>query len=78
MQESIHTNQMQSIAASQLTNREITTLRLLAQGLNNREIAATLLISHKTVSTYKVRLLKKFNTTNLLALIEIARQKGII
>ncbi|WP_282597886.1 LuxR C-terminal-related transcriptional regulator [Pseudomonas chlororaphis] len=35
-------------------------------------------ISHKTVSTYKVRLLKKFNTTNLLALIEIARQKGII
>ncbi|SDY78811.1 response regulator transcription factor [Pseudomonas sp. NFIX28] len=78
LQESIHTNQMQSVVASQLTNREITTLRLLAQGLNNREIAATLLISHKTVSTYKVRLLKKFNTTNLLALIEIARQKGIL
>ncbi|QLL11390.1 response regulator transcription factor [Pseudomonas chlororaphis] len=76
LQKSLSANQ--STSASQLTNREITTLRLLAQGLNNREIADTLLISYKTVSTYKIRLLKKFNTTNLLALVEIARQKGII
>lgn len=78
LQENAPANGMKSITASQLTNREITTLRLLAQGFNNQEIAASLLISHKTVSTYRVRLLKKFNTTNLLYLIETAKHKGII
>lgn len=61
-----------------LTNRETTVLRLLAQGKNNQEVAAALFISHKTVSTYKIRLLKKFNTTHLLAMIDAARRMNFI
>lgn len=62
----------------ELTNREITVLRLLGQGKNNQEVAEALFISHKTVSTYKVRLLKKFNTTHLLAMIDAARRMNFI
>ncbi|AZE95481.1 Two-component transcriptional response regulator, LuxR family [Pseudomonas orientalis] len=62
----------------ELTNREVTVLRLLGQGKNNQEIATALFISHKTISTYKMRLLKKFNTTHLLALIDAARAMKFI
>lgn len=62
----------------ELTNREITVLRLLSQGKNNQEVAAALFISHKTVSTYKIRLLKKFNTTHLLPMIDAARRMSFI
>jgi len=62
------------IISSSLTNREITILRLLVKGKKNLDIAATLFISHKTVSTYKSRLLRKFNVTTLLELVEIVRK----
>ncbi len=61
-----------NIPSSPLTNREITILRLLLKGRKNRDIATTLFISHKTVSTHKSRLLRKFNATNLLELVEVA------
>ncbi|AZF03590.1 MULTISPECIES: response regulator transcription factor [unclassified Pseudomonas] len=60
-----------------LSDREITVLRLLAQGFGNQEIAETLIISHKTVSTYKVRLQRKLNAPNLVALVELAKRNGI-
>ncbi|MGY3256080.1 response regulator transcription factor [Pseudomonas chlororaphis] len=65
-------------ASSPLTNREITILRLLIKGKKNRDIATTLFISHKTVSTYKSRLLRKFNATSLLELVEIVRRGNSI
>lgn len=61
-----------------LTNREITVLRLLNQGKNNQDIANALFISHKTASAYKIRLLRKFNTTHLLAMIDAARRAHFI
>lgn len=64
--------------SSSLTNREITILRLLVKGRKNCDIATTLFISHKTVSTYKARLLKKFNATNLLELVEAVRRENAI
>lgn len=61
-----------------LTRRETDILALLAKGLNNQEIAKLLMISHKTASAYKLRLLYKFNTSNLLGMIDAARRGGHI
>lgn len=47
-----------------LSDREITVLRYLAAGLSNKEIATRLLLSNKTISTYKMRLMEKLNITD--------------
>ncbi|MFN8454138.1 MAG: response regulator transcription factor [Anaerolineae bacterium] len=44
-----------------LTEREVEVLRLIAQGLNNREIARQLIISEKTVKTHVSNILSKLN-----------------
>ncbi|MBT8304264.1 MAG: response regulator transcription factor [Bacteroidia bacterium] len=56
-----------------LSTREVEVLRLLSSGKKNKEIAKELEINEKTVSTYKARLLKKLNVTNLVDLINQAR-----
>lgn len=56
-----------------LSTREIEVLKLLSSGRKNKEIAIELEINEKTVSTYKARLLKKLNVTNIVDLINQAR-----
>ncbi|WP_454867167.1 response regulator [Pseudomonas lini] len=46
-----------------LTDRELQIMRLLAQGLRIKWIAAELAISSKTVSTHKARLMEKMSFT---------------
>ena len=45
--------------AGDLTERELEVLRLIARGMNNREIAETMIISEKTVKTHVSNLLGK-------------------
>ncbi|MGY0393400.1 response regulator [Bizionia sp. KMM 8389] len=56
-----------------LSTREIEVLKLLASGRKNKEIASELEINEKTVSTYKARLMKKLNVTNIVDLINRAK-----
>lgn len=56
-----------------LSSREIEVLNLLSNGKRNKEIAADLDINEKTVSTYKMRLLKKLEAQNVAELINHAR-----
>ena len=56
-----------------LSSREIEVLNLLSKGKRNKEIAAHLQINEKTVSTYKMRLLKKLDAQNIAELIKHAR-----
>jgi DNA-binding NarL/FixJ family response regulator len=56
-----------------LSARELEVLNLLSNGKRNKDIASLLEINEKTVSTYKTRLLKKLNVTNLAELITHAR-----
>ena len=44
-----------------LTERELAVLCLIAEGLNNREIAAKLVISDKTVKTHVSSILSKLH-----------------
>lgn len=52
-----------------LSTREVEVLKLLSSGKKNKEIAQELAINEKTVSTYKSRLFKKLNITNIVDLI---------
>lgn len=77
LRENVQAANQESTIIAQLSDREITVLRLLAQGLGNQEIAEALIISHKTVSTYKVRLQRKLNAPNLVTLVELAKRNGV-
>lgn len=60
-----------------LSTREVEVLKLLSVGKKNKEIAQELDINEKTVSTYKARLYKKLNVTNLVDLIHQAKHKEL-
>ncbi len=53
-----------------LSTREVEVLKLLSNGKRNKEIAEELQINEKTVSTYRARLMKKLNVTNLIDLVK--------
>ncbi len=54
-----------------LTMREREVLQLLSQGLQNREIAATLQISPRTVEVYKSRMMEKLDCRTLADVIRV-------
>ncbi|MDO6596186.1 response regulator transcription factor [Oceanihabitans sp. 2_MG-2023] len=56
-----------------LSTREIEVLKLISTGRKNKEIATELAINEKTVSTYKARLMKKLNVSNIVDLINRAK-----
>ena len=60
-----------------LSNREIAVLGMLARGMTNKEIADDLLLSNKTISTYKSRLMEKLNVTTTLEIIEFAKRNKL-
>jgi two-component system response regulator EvgA len=52
-----------------LSWRERQVLRLLTQGLSNKQVADRMQLSSKTISTFKTRSLKKLNASSLMELI---------
>ncbi|HCF5455770.1 TPA: response regulator [Pseudomonas aeruginosa] len=61
-----------------LSDREVSVLQYLSQGYSNKQISEQMFISNKTVSTYKARLLLKFNAGSLVDLIEFAKRNTLI
>ncbi|MBE2223778.1 MAG: response regulator transcription factor [Anaerolineae bacterium] len=61
-----------------LTPRELEVLELLAQGLQNKEIAAELVISERTVKFHVSAILNKLNAGNRTEAVAIAAQRGLI
>jgi DNA-binding NarL/FixJ family response regulator len=61
-----------------LTHREEQTYRLLAGGKNCKEIAYDLNLSIKTVETYRLKVMKKLQVTNIAQLVNHAVQDGIV
>ena len=57
MLNAVQTTEKQMI--DQLSDRELSIFVQLAQGKSNKTIAEDMHLSHKTVSTYKTRLMKK-------------------
>lgn len=65
-------------AALNLTERETEVLKLVAQGLSNREIATNLVISEKTVKTHISSLLSKLGQEDRTRLAIYAIKKGLV
>ena len=61
-----------------LTGREGQVLRLIAQGLKNREIADSLSIAVKTVETHRTKIMQKLNLHNSAELATYAIRRGLI
>ena len=59
-----------------LSDREAEVLRLIAQGHSNKEIAARLELSVKTVETYKARSMEKLGLTGRADIVRLALEKG--
>ncbi len=61
-----------------LSDRELTVLQKLALGLGNKEIAEDMLLSHKTISTYKTRLKEKLRMSSVVHLSKFAQRNHLI
>jgi NarL family two-component system response regulator LiaR len=67
-----------SPASGILTERELEVLKLVAQGLDNREIAERLVISGPTVRSHITNILTKLNLTSRTQAVLYALRQGIV
>jgi two-component system response regulator EvgA len=61
-----------------LSDRELTILQYLCRGFSNKAIAECTHLSHKTVSTYKTRLVGKLNVESAVHLRDFAKRNHLI
>ncbi|RIK38922.1 MAG: DNA-binding response regulator [Chloroflexi bacterium] len=61
-----------------LTPREEEVLQLVAQGLPNKEIAARLVITERTVKFHVSSILGKLGASNRTEMVALAKQRGLI
>jgi DNA-binding NarL/FixJ family response regulator len=68
----------EGVARVQLTPRELSTLRLVADGRSNKEIASTLGISERTVKTHLGHLFEKLGVTSRTEAAKVAARRGLV
>lgn len=67
-------NRRGEVSAMKLSKRESEVLKLLSNGLTNKEISNQLDISEKTVSTYKIRLMNKLGAKSVVDLVNFGHR----
>jgi two-component system NarL family response regulator len=68
----------EGVTRVQLTPREMATLRLMADGKSNKEIAGELSISERTVKTHLGHLFEKLGVTSRTEAIKVATKRGLV
>ncbi len=68
----------EGVTRVQLTPREMATLRLMADGKSNKEIASELSISERTVKTHLGHLFEKLAVTSRTEAIKVATRRGLV
>src|SRR5260370_34209581 len=66
------------VPLEELTEREREVLRLLAQGMPNKEIASHLVISERTAKFHVSSIMSKLGATNRTEAVTLAVQRGLI
>ena len=66
------------VAQVQLTPRELSTLRHMADGKTNKEIANDLGISERTVKTHLGHLFEKLGVTSRTEAVKVATRRGLV
>jgi two-component system response regulator EvgA len=74
--DALQLNELQLI--EKLSDRELTIFQYLARGFSNKAIAEVMNLSHKTVSTYKTRLIDKLSVQSLVHLRDFAKRNQLI
>jgi len=62
----------------QLSDRQTSIVRLVAEGRTNKEIAKILNISMKTVETHRAAAMRKLRVSSLAGLVRYAIRNGLI
>lgn len=65
-----------AVSNNELSEREAEVLRQIAEGFGNKQIAARLGLSVKTVETYKARAMEKLGVRTRVQLVQYALQRG--
>jgi DNA-binding NarL/FixJ family response regulator len=68
----------EGVARVQLTPRELSTLRLMADGRSNKDIANVLGISERTVKTHLGHLFDKLGVTSRTEAAKVAARRGLV
>jgi len=68
----------EGVTRVQLTPREMATLKLLADGKANKEIASELDISERTVKTHLAHLFEKLSVTSRTEAVKVATRRGLV
>jgi two-component system NarL family response regulator len=68
----------EGVTRVQLTPRELATLRLLADGKSNKEIANSLGIAERTVKTHLGHLFEKLGVTSRTEAVKVATRRGLV
>jgi two-component system, NarL family, nitrate/nitrite response regulator NarL len=65
-------------ATQKLTPRETSVLRLIAEGFSNKEIAAQLALSVRTIETHRERIMRKLQIRTVAGLTRFAVSEGLV
>ena len=68
----------EGVTRVQLTPREMETLKLVADGKANKEIASALDISERTVKTHLAHLFEKLGATSRTEAVKVATRRGLV
>jgi DNA-binding NarL/FixJ family response regulator len=68
----------EGVTRVQLTPREMATLKLVADGKANKEIASVLDISERTVKTHLAHLFEKLGATSRTEAVKVATRRGLV
>ena len=70
-------NESKAPANHLLTNREVEVLKLISQGMSNREIAEKLSLSLNTINTHRANIMQKLDIHETASLVRYAFEHGI-
>ncbi|HOG64757.1 MAG TPA: response regulator transcription factor [Spirochaetota bacterium] len=73
-----HAGVNRQVAYSLLSPREQEVLRLLAEGLSNKEVADRLFISTKTAEHHRANIMAKLDVHNMVELVRYAARLGLV